>query len=83
VADEGPGIPAAERERIFEKFYKLGSKEGSGLGLAICRSVIEAHGGTIGVGEQGPPGACVWFRIPAHGAASPTGEEHGRDSASD
>jgi signal transduction histidine kinase len=83
VTDEGPGIPAAERERVFEKFYKLGSKEGSGLGLAICRSVIEAHGGTIGVADQDPPGACVWFRIPAHGAAFPTGEEHGRDSAGD
>jgi signal transduction histidine kinase len=65
VSDEGPGIPATERERIFEKFYKVGNKEGSGLGLAICRSIIEAHGGTIGITEHDGGGACVFFRIPA------------------
>ncbi|MBE0597208.1 MAG: DUF3365 domain-containing protein [Desulfuromonadales bacterium] len=64
VEDEGPGIPLAERERVFEKFYKLGSKEGSGLGLAICRSIVEAHGGTIEVTDRIGGGACVWFRLP-------------------
>jgi signal transduction histidine kinase len=83
VADEGPGIPADQRERVFEKFYKLGSKEGSGLGLAICRSIIEAHDGTIGVAEQATPGVCVWFRIPARGALLATGDEHGCDAAGD
>ncbi|MFH1021563.1 MAG: DUF3365 domain-containing protein, partial [Pseudomonadota bacterium] len=37
VQDQGPGIPVTEREKVFDKFYKLGNKEGSGLGLAICR----------------------------------------------
>ncbi len=82
VEDAGPGIPAEERERVFEKFYKLGNKEGSGLGLAICRSIIEAHGGAIGIAAQGPPGACIWFRIPAQGAVF-TGDEHGCDASGD
>jgi two-component system, OmpR family, sensor histidine kinase KdpD len=53
VRDEGPGIPPAERERIFEPFYRGATVEravaGSGLGLAICRGIVEAHGGTIRV----------------------------------
>lgn len=63
IADRGPGIPEAERERVFDMFYrvKIGStpSSGAGLGLAICRGFIEAHGGRIyaetcsdGVGTQ-------------------------------
>jgi signal transduction histidine kinase len=63
VEDQGPGIPATEREKIFDKFYKLGNKEGSGLGLAICRSIVEAHGGVIGVADKGP-GASLYFWLP-------------------
>jgi signal transduction histidine kinase len=63
VQDQGPGIPQAEREKVFDKFYKLGNKEGSGLGLAICRSIITAHGGTIGVADKGM-GGCLYFRLP-------------------
>lgn len=59
VADQGPGIPAAERERIFERFAQVaGSKparRGFGLGLTFCRLTIEAHGGQIWV-EPGPDG---------------------------
>ncbi|MBL8699359.1 MAG: sensor histidine kinase KdpD [Alphaproteobacteria bacterium] len=57
VADAGPGIPPADLERVFEKFYRVradsdprwGDRQapGTGLGLAICRGVVEAHGGTI------------------------------------
>ena len=50
IADEGPGFPAEDRERIFTKFYRAataGTASGTGLGLAICRGFIEAHGGTI------------------------------------
>jgi two-component system sensor histidine kinase KdpD len=51
VVDQGPGIPAADRERIFDMFYRVragGSQEGgTGLGLAIARGILEAHGGTI------------------------------------
>ena len=67
VQDQGPGIPMAEREKIFDKFYKLGNKEGSGLGLTICRSIIAAHGGIIGVADSREPGACLYFWLPARG----------------
>lgn len=69
VRDQGPGIAPDEREKVFDKFYKLGNKEGSGLGLAICRSIITAHGGVIGVADQGP-GATLYFWLPAGGAAT-------------
>ncbi len=50
VRDQGPGIPAAEVERIFSKFYRIGQHlQGTGLGLAICRGLVEAHGGRISV----------------------------------
>jgi two-component system heavy metal sensor histidine kinase CusS len=48
VEDDGPGLPEADHERIFQRFVKLGSgKPGTGLGLAICRSVLQMHDGTI------------------------------------
>ena len=51
LIDNGPGIPAGEEERIFEKFYRgktrTGSGPGSGLGLAICRAILKAHAGQI------------------------------------
>ena len=51
VADEGIGIPASERERIFDKFYRVqrGDRQGAGtgLGLSICKGIVEAHGGHI------------------------------------
>ena len=51
IADEGPGIPEADREKIFDMFYRVRSGDstvaGTGLGLAICRGLVEAHGGTI------------------------------------
>lgn len=52
VRDEGVGVPAAERERIFDKFYRVEARHrpiGSGMGLAISRGFVEAHGGTIRV----------------------------------
>jgi two-component system sensor histidine kinase KdpD len=51
VADEGMGIPASARERIFDKFYRVqrGDRQGAGtgLGLSICKGIVEAHGGQI------------------------------------
>jgi two-component system sensor histidine kinase KdpD len=68
VADRGPGIPAADRERIFDKFYRVLDKEraesspvGSGLGLAICRGIVEAHDGHIWA--EGREGGGVIFII--------------------
>ena len=64
VYDQGTGIPETQQEKVFEKFYKSGSKEGAGLGLAICRSIVEAHGGVIGVKSDGEQGSCFYFRLP-------------------
>ncbi|MBI2761282.1 MAG: DUF4118 domain-containing protein, partial [Chloroflexi bacterium] len=59
VADQGPGIPPEERERVFEKFYRIKQTRqnvrGTGLGLAICKGLVEANGGRIRV-EQAPGG---------------------------
>ena len=53
VVDRGPGIPKAQQERIFEPFYRSGTKQtghrGSGLGLAIVRGFVEANGGRVWV----------------------------------
>jgi two-component system heavy metal sensor histidine kinase CusS len=70
VADEGPGVPADQRERIFERFVRLGNRgaddRGSGLGLAICRSIVELHGGRIWAESGlGASGLRVVFEIPA------------------
>jgi len=55
VSDQGPGIPVAEREKIFDMFYTAArgdrGGQGTGLGLAICQGMIGAHGGQILVGE--------------------------------
>ena len=57
LTDQGPGIPAAERARVFDRFYRgeaeAGRAPGSGLGLAIVRSIVEAHGGTVTVDSEG------------------------------
>ena len=65
VCDNGPGIPEAERERIFERFYRAeGTKTipGTGLGLAIVRRVAELHGGKPSISE-GIEGKGVCFSI--------------------
>ncbi|WP_291591007.1 HAMP domain-containing sensor histidine kinase [Comamonas sp. UBA7528] len=70
VQDHGPGVPAAQRERIFEKFYRLpGASErsgGVGLGLSLVRSIAERHGGTVRATDRtdGAPGACFELRLP-------------------
>jgi two-component system, NtrC family, sensor histidine kinase HydH len=63
VRDDGPGIPDADRARIFEALYTTKAK-GSGLGLALCRRIMEAHGGAIEV-EPSPAGACFLLTFPA------------------
>ena len=69
VADEGIGIPRAEHERIFEKFYRVGHSEtqgrrGSGVGLALVRHVAEAHGGRVIVESAPGEGSRFTIRIP-------------------
>jgi len=67
VTDNGPGVPADQRERIFEPFVRLprSTRNGTGLGLAIVRRTIEAHGGTITCGASPTGGARFTLRLPA------------------
>jgi len=60
VRDSGPGIPAGDRERIFEAFYTT-KEQGTGLGLASVRSTVQEHGGTVEVSSA--PGEGAEFRI--------------------
>ncbi|MGH2771553.1 MAG: ATP-binding protein [Actinomycetota bacterium] len=67
VADRGRGIPAAEREKVFEEFYrgeKGDSKGNAGLGLAIVKAIVTAHGGSVWVEETPGGGATIGFRLP-------------------
>jgi signal transduction histidine kinase len=69
VADTGTGIPATDRERVFEAFFRSGEDEsrntdGSGLGLAIARGIVEAHGGRIWLAPS-TVGTRVRFSLPA------------------
>jgi two-component system, OmpR family, sensor kinase len=74
VDDDGPGVPAAERERVFERFHRVGSARdrdsgGSGLGLAISRAIVEAHGGRIWIEDSSLGGARASFEIPGFRSA--------------
>jgi signal transduction histidine kinase len=71
VADDGPGIPIGDRDRVFERFTRLDDARaratgGTGLGLAIARQVVEAHGGTIAATDEG-----LVIRLPPPGRGSP------------
>ncbi len=75
VADDGPGVPPEDRERVFERFTRLDDARsrdagGSGLGLAIVRDVVAAHAGTVRIGEGPGGGALVVVTLPVHPAAS-------------
>lgn len=74
VRDTGPGVPAEDRERIFERFARSaqpsaqagsGDRPGLGLGLAIVSAIARAHGGTVTVEEASPPGARFTITLPA------------------
>ena len=75
VLDQGPGVPPALRERIFEPFYRLpGASEragGVGLGLALVRSIAERHNGSVRCEDRpdGADGACFVLRLPLHATA--------------
>jgi signal transduction histidine kinase len=69
VGDDGPGIPAADWERVFDRFVRLDEDRsrtggGTGLGLPITRDIIAAHGGTVTVAEAPGGGAVVQIRLP-------------------
>jgi signal transduction histidine kinase len=70
VCDRGRGVPPELREKIFERFEQVKKTDatdggGIGLGLAICKSIVELHGGAIGVRENPGGGSIFWFRLPA------------------
>ncbi|MFE2580855.1 sensor histidine kinase [Streptomyces sp. NPDC059378] len=63
ISDSGPGIPAADRDRVFDRFYRVDKarsrdRGGSGLGLSVAGSLVRAHGGTIELGDE--PGSTVF-----------------------
>ena len=69
VRDSGPGIPAEERERVFDRFYRLDRSRsrqtgGSGLGLAIAREIVQLFNGTIRVVDTDGPGTTIETRLP-------------------
>ncbi|WP_237479128.1 sensor histidine kinase [Lichenibacterium dinghuense] len=71
VGDDGPGLPAGEENRVFERFYRVPGTEasGSGLGLAIVKEVAEAAGGTVSARRPPGGGLIVEARFPAAGEA--------------
>ncbi|MEU6371840.1 HAMP domain-containing sensor histidine kinase [Streptomyces sp. NPDC046909] len=80
VTDAGPGIPPADREKVFDRFYRVDKarsrdRGGSGLGLAVARSLVRAHGGTVELSSE--PGRTVFtvtlpLTLPLTAAASPS-----------
>ncbi|MEX1045918.1 MAG: ATP-binding protein [Actinomycetota bacterium] len=64
VADQGPGIPAEERERVFETFHKSPAGGGTGLGLAIAAAIVNAHGGRIWAEGAPGGGAAIVMELP-------------------
>jgi signal transduction histidine kinase len=80
VSDQGPGVPPAFRERIFEKFQRLESRKSvpganRGLGLTFCRLAVEAHGGTIWVDDAPGGGALFRALLPSTEAEADAGVE--------
>lgn len=78
VTDDGPGIPAAERDKVFERFHSVrpaGEAFGahSGLGLAIARTIAQAHDGKLEIADRtdGRAGACLVLILPALGREEP------------
>ncbi len=69
VEDDGPGIPADQRERVFDRFHRTDAARdrasgGTGLGLAIARAITDAHGGTVRAGESPEGGARIELELP-------------------
>lgn len=70
IWDDGPGIPDDEKQKVFDKFYSrnnniVDGKRSMGLGLALCKSIINAHGGSIDIFDCNPHGSLFRFTLPA------------------
>jgi len=77
VSDNGIGIPADDRERIFELFVRAERTKdlpGTGIGLAICQGIVENHGGRIWVDSRQDQGSTISFTIPSAGAIARPGD---------
>ncbi len=64
VEDSGAGVPAEQREKLFERFYRQGSGQGAGLGLSIVQRIVELHGGEIMLADAPAGGLQVSVRLP-------------------
>jgi signal transduction histidine kinase len=74
VSDRGPGLAASDQERIWERFQRVegighqtGSRIGLGLGLFISKTIVEQHGGQVGIESTPGVGSTFWFTIPTTG----------------
>ena len=70
VADRGPGIPSADLQRVFERFYRVDRSRtrdpgGTGLGLSIVRHLVGLHGGQVSASNRDGGGACLTVTLPA------------------
>jgi len=88
VEDDGPGIPAIQRERVFDRFYRTdGARDrasgGTGLGLAIVSAIVEAHGGRVAAGRSPEGGARIEVELPGFsGEGARVGERDARPRSS-
>ena len=67
IADQGAGIPEADLNKVFDKFYRVRQPKqvsGTGLGLSICKGIVEAHGGSIWAELRPAGGTIIRFRLP-------------------
>ena len=74
VADRGSGIPAEDKQNIFRRFVRLDEKDnaqyGIGLGLSVVKTIVESHGGAVGLDERQGGGTTFWFTIPLEAAGA-------------
>ena len=64
ITNDGPGIEAANHDRIFDRFVRIGASDGAGLGLPIARWIAEAHGGTVQLADSRPGTRRLSLRFP-------------------
>lgn len=71
VIDQGPGIPVTKRPQLFHQFSRIKDKDGPqfgiGLGLSVVKTIVQEHGGSVGVEEAPAGGSLFWFTIPIYG----------------
>ncbi len=74
VSDRGSGVPLDQKDNLFHRFIRLDGQDntqyGIGLGLSVVKTIVESHGGTVGLEERPGGGSIFWFTIPLEGAAS-------------